>query len=140
MMLIYFIKKGQVRKATPDIALIKSLVKTAEADMLFLKSVEVNELSARKVMSNYYDTLRSILEAMAALDGFKVYSHEAFKHFLSEKGEHIIAEKFDRFRKIRNKINYYGKSISKEEVVENSTEIASLITQLKEKYLKETAT
>ncbi len=131
-----FIKKGQVKKASPDLALIKSLVATAESDLKFLKKLQINENSARKIMSNYYDVLRSILEAVSALKGYKIYSHEAFTYFLQEKNENLIAEKFDRFRKIRNKINCYGKNISVEEVKENSAEILNLIRELKKKYLK----
>ena len=69
-------------------------------------------------MSNYYDILRSILETIAILDRCKIYSHEAFTYFLKEKDENIIVNKFDRFRKIRNKINYYGKNISIEKTKE----------------------
>ncbi|MAG15790.1 hypothetical protein CMO88_01885 [Candidatus Woesearchaeota archaeon] len=132
-----FIEKGQVRKASPDVSLAKSLIATSETDLKFLKSVEITETSARKVMTNYYDVLRSVLEAILALEGYKTYSHEAFTYFLKEKDEQLIAEKFDRFRKIRNKINYYGKDISVEEVKEHSTEIIKMIEILKNKYLKE---
>ncbi len=130
-------KKGQIRRATKDIALAKSLVNGAENDVSFLKTIELNEISARKVMTNYYDVLRSILEAIAILDGYKIYAHEAFTDYLKEKGDATIAIKFDRLRKIRNGINYYGKSISVEEVKENIKLIEGVIHQMKEKYLKE---
>ena len=130
-----FIEKGQVRKASKDIALVKSLVYTAENDLKFLDNLDINDNSARKIMSNYYDVLRSIVEAISALDGYKIYSHEAFTYFLKEKKEELIALKFDRFRKIRNGINYYGKNISVEEVKENVKEIIKLIKELKTKYL-----
>ena len=130
-----FIEKGQVRRASKNISLSKSLIATAENDLKLLKVLEFNENSARKIMTNYYDVLRSILEAISTLDGYKIYSHEAFTAFLKEKGESIIAEKFDRFRRIRNRINYYGKDISVNEVKENATEIIRLIDILKKKYL-----
>jgi len=122
-----FIGSNQVRRAQRDIALAKSLIRTAEIDLKFVSSLEVNEISARKILTNYYDILRSMLEAMAANDGYKVYSHEAFACFLKEKSESILAEKFDRFRRIRNGINYYGKSITVEEVKEHTREIAQMI-------------
>ena len=131
-----FIGKGQVRKTSKDISLAKSLVRTAYSDLKFLNTIPLNENSARKVIGNYYDVLRSIMEAIAALSGYKVYSHEAFAYFLREKGEVAIAEKFDRFRRIRNKINYYGKDISIEEAKENSDEIKKIINALKLKYLE----
>ena len=125
---------GQVKKVTKDLSLAKSLIITSRQDLEFLKDLEINDVSARKIMSNYYEVLRSILEAIAALDGYKIYSHEAFTYFLIEKKEEIIATKFDRFRKIRNKINYYGKNISIEEVNENVTEILNIIKKLEQKY------
>jgi hypothetical protein len=134
-----FIEKGLVKHALLDISLVKSLVATAEDDLKFLSSLPINDNSARKLMSNYYDILRSILEAITALDGYKVYSHEAFTFYLKEKGENAVAEKFDRFRKIRNGINYYGKSISADETRENIAEMAKLITLLKMKYLSDMA-
>lgn len=133
-----FIEKGQVRKASKDILLIKSLIITTENDLKFLEKIKIDDISARKIMSNYYDILRSVLEAMSIIDEYKIYSHEAFTYFLKEKGEGIISEKFDRFRKIRNKINYYGENISAEEVKENIEEIKEIIKKLKTKYLNQT--
>ena len=130
-----YIKKDQVRKAKSDKFLAKSLLDTAEMDLRFLVRIRIDSISARKIMSNYYDVLRSILEAIVTLDGYKIYSHEAFTYFLLEKGDLVISKKFDRFRKIRNKINYYGKNISKEETEENVEEIKRLIKILKHKYL-----
>lgn len=131
-----FIKIGQVRKTKKDDQLIRSLVKTAEKDLVFLESLKIDENSARKIMTNYYDVLRSILEAISLMDGFKVYSHEPFSFFLKEKGEDALAVKFDRLRKIRNGISYYGEDISVEEVIENVAEIKTVIKRLKEKYLR----
>lgn len=133
-----FIDKGLVKRANKDVSLAKSLINSAENDLKFLENLEINEISARKIMSNYYDVLRSITEAISALDGYKIYSHDAFTYFLIEKGENLFAEKFDRFRRIRNKINYYGKPISVEEVKENVKEIIKLINEIKRKYLSET--
>ena len=76
-----------------------------------------------------------ILEAISIIDGFKIYSHEAFTYFLKEKGEEVLSTKFDRFRKIRNSINYYGKDISIEETKENIEEIKEMIKSLIKKYL-----
>ena len=131
-----FINKQQVRKATKDISLAKSLLLNAKSDIEFLDRLEIDTISARKIMCNYYDVLRSILEAITALDGYKIYLHEAFTFYLKGKGENVFAEKFDRFRKIRNGINYHGKGISIEEAKENKDQIKKLIGLLIEKYLK----
>tara|TARA_Y100000310_G_scaffold176061_1_gene176191 strand:- start:572 stop:988 length:417 start_codon:yes stop_codon:yes gene_type:complete len=132
-----FIETKKVKKANKDISLIKSLVFTSKNDLKFLSSLVIDKISARKIMCNYYDILRSVLEAIALMDGYKVYSHEAFTYFLKEKNEQTISDKFDRFRKIRNDINYYGKNISVEDVKENSEQIKKLINLLIKKYLGE---
>ena len=133
-----FIKKGLVKKSEKDKSLAKSLIKTSTKDLQFLNTIKINENSARKVISNYYDCLRSIIEAIAVLEGIKSYSHEAFTYYLKEnKREDLLAEKFDRFRKIRNGIEYYGKEISIEEAKEYKKDVLNIIDSLKEKYLKE---
>ena len=132
-----FIKNGQARTASKDTALAKALIKNTKKDLEFLNGLEINENSSRKIMSNYYEALRSILEAISAIDGYKIYSHEAFTYFLKKKQEETLAIKFDRFRKIRNSINYYGEDIDVEEVRENVKEIESMIKLLIDKYLGE---
>tara|TARA_Y100000034_G_C6633215_1_gene276527 strand:- start:188 stop:607 length:420 start_codon:yes stop_codon:yes gene_type:complete len=132
-----FIEKGQVRTASVDKALAKSLIKNTKEDLKFLDSLTINEQSSRKLMVNYYESLRSVLEAIAAIDKYKIYSHEAFTYFLKEKNEEIISNKFDRFRKIRNSINYYGEDISIEDTKENIKEIKRIIKILLDKYLKD---
>lgn len=128
-----FLKKGQIKRASKDIQLIKSIISSSDNDLKFLSGLKIDEVSSRKIFSNYYDVLRSILEALALLDGYKVYSHEAFKYFLDEMGEEVLSIKFDRFRKLRNKVNYYGKSLSVEEVNEYKKELIELIKKFKEK-------
>ena len=135
MKFVDYISKGQVKRGQKDFFLAKSLTGTADLDLRFLQSLKIDKTSARKIMTNYYDVLRSILEAMAALEGYKVYSHEAFTYFLKQKGEENLARKFDRFRKIRNGINYYGKDISAAEVKEHVKEMQEIITILRAKYL-----
>jgi hypothetical protein len=129
-----FIKTGQAKKAEIDRELARSLIQTADEDLIYLKSVKLDKFSARKVISNYYDVLRSILEAISILEGYKIYSHEAFTYFLKQKGEENLSNKFDRFRQIRNKINYYGKKISIEEAEEYTIEIQKLIQEIKLKF------
>ena len=130
-----FIRKGLVKRTSKDPALIKSLILFSERDYEFLKKVKIDELSARNVMTGYYDILRSILEAISSLEGYRIYSHEAFTEFLKLKDEQVASQKFDRLRKIRNGIRYYGKPIKPEEVRENVSEILELVKHLKAKYL-----
>ncbi len=130
-----FIQKGQVRKGSPDVQLSKSLIKQSEKDLRYLQTQVITDDSARKIMISYYDTLRSILEAVATKEGYKVYSHEAFSCYLELKNEPSLAVKFDRFRKIRNGLNYYGNEISPPEVEEHILEIKKMIALILSRYL-----
>ena len=132
-----FINEGKVRRSSIDKELVKSLLSGINTDLKFLDKIKIDEISARKLMVGYYDTLRSLLEAIASTEGYKIYSHEAFTFYLKEKGENILAEKFDRFRKIRNAINYYGKDIDVEECRENIKSMINVLNSLKNKYLKD---
>ena len=124
-----FIRDGQARRGNKDANLAKSLFLKTMKDRDFFDDLEVNENSARKLVSNYYDFLISILEAIAVLDGYKVYSHEAFTYYLLEKGQEKKSRNFERFRKVRNSINYYGKDIDVKEAAELVKEMKQLIEE-----------
>jgi len=127
-----FIKEGKVRKATPDKLMIKSIIKNTFEDLKFLEQTKLTELSKRKLVTNYYDSLRSLLEAKAILQGYKIYSHEAFSFFLKEKlNQEVLSIKFDRLRKIRNGLNYYGKSLQLKEAEDIIEDLKELIEQIK---------
>ena|SRR3989344_2078038 len=130
-----FIREGQVRRGKKDANLAKSLFLKTMKDRDFFDELEINENSARKLVSNYFDFLRSILEAMAALDGYKIYNHEAFTYYLKEKKEDAAAIKFDRFRQIRNGINYRGSDIDVNEAKEIIDSIKDVMGYLIDKYL-----
>jgi len=130
-----FIEKGLVRKTSKDKSLVRALLQNSKKDIEFLNGLKINEKSVRKIMTNFYDVLRSVLEAVSVIKGYKIYSHEAYIYFLKEIKENLLAIKFDRFRRIRNSINYYGKDISIEETKENIYEIKKMINILIKKYL-----
>lgn len=130
-----FKKKGKVRQTQPDNQKITSMKELTAQDLQYLQTQKITELSARKITASYYDSLRTILEAIALKKGYKIYEHEAYKFFLKEIREEDISEKFDRFRKIRNSINYYAKAIPAEEANEIVEEMKNLIKYLTEKFL-----
>lgn len=133
-----FLHNGLIKRVKKDEMLIKSILKTSKEDLEFLSSLEINNNSARKITANYYDVLRGILEAIALLKGYKIYEHEAFTYFLREIiNEDSLSIKFDRLRRIRNKINYYGTAIGIEEAKENTSEMKEIINILIKKYFQE---
>jgi len=130
-----FVRTGKVRKSRPDLQLSKSLVRMSENHLVSIGGLELNCTTSSTIMTTYYEALREVVEAVATKEGYKVYSHEAFTYFLKDKGENLISLKFDKFRKIRNNINYYGKSIGPLSVKSYMNEIEKMIDELKQKYL-----
>jgi len=115
----------------------ESIIKNTFEDLKFLEQTKLTELSKRKLVTNYYDSLRSLLEAISILKGYKIYSHEAFTYFLKDElHQNILSLKFDRFRKIRNGLNYYGKSIQLNEAKEIIEELNRVINEIKQKFIK----
>lgn len=132
-----FIDEGKVRRATPDKLMADSIIKNTLEDLKFLEQTKLTELSKRKLVTNYYDSLRGLLEAISLLSGYKIYAHESFTYFLKEElKEEILSIKFDRFRKIRNGLNYYGKSIELKEAENILGELKEVINKIKQKFLK----
>ena len=132
-----FIERGDARKSTKDIALAKSLLNTADSDLRFVSSLEITPDSARKITANYYDVARSLVEAIAALNRLKIYKHEGFTAFLKGCGRNYLAENFDRFRKIRNGIEYFGNNVSAEETRQNVEDMKELIAKLRKQLSEE---
>ncbi|MBI1936460.1 hypothetical protein HYS31_08590 [Candidatus Woesearchaeota archaeon] len=132
-----FIEQGKVRKGSPDIPKVRSLVQTSNNHLAFLKNQKINETSSGSILVTYYEALREVIEAICLKEGLKVYSHEAFTYFLKEKDEESAAVRFDNLRKLRNSINYYGEKVGITEVQAAKKDITGLIQLLKTKYLKE---
>ena len=132
-----FVEQGKVRKGTPDIPKIKSLLQTSNNHLLLLDNQKINEISAGSILVTYYEALREVVEAICLKDGFKVYSHETFTYLLKEKNENLMSVKFDNLRKLRNSINYYGEKVNIIEVESSKEEMKELINNLKKKYLSE---
>ena len=131
-----YLEQRLVRRAAPDKEFAKSLISMAEDRRDFLQKQTIDHRNCSILIADWYEALRQICEAIAAVKGFKFYSHEAYAAFLKEVlQEPFIAERFDRYRKIRIGVNYYAKSIAKEEADRGRLEIEAMIQQLRAKYL-----
>lgn len=125
---------------TPDRALIASLQETSRNRLATAALLPINETTSESVITLYYDSLRELLEAIANAHGYKIYNHECFTAFLREvlKKESEAAA-FDRFRKLRNGINYYAKRVPPGDAAIIVQEIKELVQKCK-KMLMEKST
>ena len=131
-----FIKKGKVVIGEKDYGKAKALIKMSENNWKVAGTIELTDTTASPVFSMMYESFREIIEAICLLEGYKVYSHEAFTAYLEKINEEKIAVTFDRCRKLRNRINYYGRPVSIKVTIEAKKEIFQLCKILHEKYLK----
>jgi hypothetical protein len=117
-----FLKKGIVRKITPDKARANFLI--TEADNTFeglkerINKIGINEKNANSIIKDCYDIIMEIIRARLFLDGYMasgLNAHEAEVSYLkilnfSEKEVLFIND----LRYFRNSITYYGKILDKE--------------------------
>ncbi|MBU2589158.1 MAG: hypothetical protein KJ939_03555 [Nanoarchaeota archaeon] len=123
------IKKNLVKEIKVDENLIKSLINSAKVKIDAEESIP-KKFSEPKI-SLIYDALRMFLEGLALKNKFKIYNHECYVFFLKEILKRSdLASKFDKARKIRNAINYYGKRINEKESKQIIKEIKLLIKEL----------
>ena len=129
--------KGFVKGVKVDNNLISSLIKSSNKKFISSERLELDETTASTRISIIYESLRELLEAVSVGKGFKIYNHECFCSFLNEVcNEENLSKEFDKFRKIRNQVNYYGKDISVEETKILIKEIIKLRRNILEKYCK----
>ena len=125
--------KKLVKKINIDDNLIKSLLNSSQNKLISAKRLDMDETACSSIISLCYESLREVLEALAIKRGLKIYNHECYTPFLKEViNKEEISIKFDKFRKIRNRINYYEKEIGVEETENIKKEIIILIKQIKE--------
>jgi hypothetical protein len=129
------IKEQKVKKIPIDKLRAESLVKSSKQAITTAKSIVISESSLKSIIREYYEGLREYCEAIAYLRGYKILDHISITYFIKDiLQDDIISEKFDRYRKLRNGINYYGNDVNIATITEASKEIPLLIKKL-EKYM-----
>jgi len=108
--------KKFIKEITQDTYLIDSLIKSSKKRFESSKRLKLDNITVSAKISLIYESIRELLEAFAIKKGFKIYNHECFCAFLDEIcKDKVSSEEFNRFRKIRNQVNYYGRETSIEE-------------------------
>ena len=126
-------EKGMIKAVRRDENLVSSLLESSGNRMKSEELLKMSEVTAGSKVSLAYDSLRELLEALAISNGFKVYNHECYSAFLKEMmNESYLGDEFDKIRKVRNAINYYGKSITAKEARSVIDKIKSLYEEVSE--------
>ena len=135
----FYLREKKVKKVSPDIELAKSLVKDSDERINAIKLLDTKILK-KIIFENVYDSMRALLDALLAADGYKSYSHEASIAYLKRYGlDDFTLTNLDNFRFDRNSSKYYGKGISQdsvEEILAFYNKFAVKIKKILDKKLK----
>lgn len=128
----------KVKRKAKDVDLARSALNMSQRWIKTINYIPNNEITAPIIASSIYEALLEICSAILSLNGYKSYSHKCITYFLKE----ILKEEkssviFDRNRRLRNGINYYGINISPERSKNALVEIKKEIEYLSFKYLED---
>ena len=104
-------RKGYIKKTRPNPELAKSLKEMSDIKETVVKETVLDENNISAFVPMAYDSLREILEAVCIMNSYKVVSHICIEKLLETIYPGLRWHDFDRFRYIRNSINYYGKKM-----------------------------
>ena len=125
------IEQGTIKKVFKDILRSQNLFSASSKTLITALKTNFEPNAFQSIVRELYEALRQYCEALGYLHGYKFGTHEAITTFLEEMlYEKNIALSFDRYRKLRNGINYYGDDVAPETVKEALKEIPELITIL----------
>lgn len=127
---------GKAKKVMPNEIRASSLFKSSTQAIETAKVIRLNPDTSKSILRELYEGLREYCEAIGYLKGYKFLDHESIGYFLRDiLKEQSVSMRFDRYRRLRNGINYYGEDINIETVKEAIIEIPELVKELK-KYSK----
>ncbi len=123
---------GSIKPIPIDNIRAKGLIKSSRQAIETARAIPLNQTTGKSILRELYEGLRQYLEALGYKKGYKFLSHEAITYFVKEiLNNEEIALKFDRYRRIRNKINYYGEDISLETVKQALEDFPMILDKLK---------
>ena len=130
-------RKNYIKKARIDKELIQSLIEMSNIKKSAVNSAKIDKMNISAYVSMAYDSLREVLEALCISKEYKVVSHLCLGEQLKSLISNFDFNSFDRFRYIRNGINYYGTKVDflqGKEIIEGIFEMRKKIIN---DYLKE---
>ena len=128
---------GKAKKVMPNKIRASSLFNSSIQAIETARVIQLNQNTLKSILRELYEGLREYCEAIGYLKGYKFLDHESIGYFLRDVlKEPSVSVKFDRYRRLRNGINYYGENVDIETVKEAIIEIPKLIKEL-EKFTKD---
>lgn len=125
-------RKGFIRKTRINEELIKSLIEMSEIKEKTVDTAKLNDMNISAYVSLAYDSVREMLEAVCVSKGYRILNHVCMGEFLKDNIKEFDYNEFDRFRYIRNGINYYGTKVQLsqgKQIIEKMFKLKKTITR-----------
>ncbi len=129
-------KKNFIKKTRIDKELIRSLIEMSKIKEDSVNNAKIDEINISAFVSMAYDSLRETLEALCILKGYKITSHICLGELLKSLIPEFDFNSFDRYRYVRNGINYYGTKIDYKQGKEIILKMFKMKSDIKKKYLQ----
>ncbi len=128
----FSLNSGKAKKVLQNKIRASSFFKSSLQAIETAKNIPLVASTSKTILRELYEGLREYCEAIGYLNGYKFLDHESIGFFLRDiLKENSLFQKFDRYRKLRNGINYYGEEVDLETIKEAILEIPKLIKELK---------
>ena len=131
-----YLNEGKVLKKTPDPGEARSLFIQAKERFSDLRQLSLNEKNASFRFEAAYEALREAVQSFLSNEGYKSYSHEAIFSYALDYGllSEVNAVKADRYREIRNDINYRGKKVTEQEAKDMIHFVRDILLTLEKRF------
>ncbi len=127
----YCLEEGKAKRIIPNKIRASSFFISSNQAIETAKSILLSPTSTKTILRELYEGLREYCEAIGCLQGYKFLDHESIGFFLRDVlKEQSIYKRFDRYRRLRNGINYYGDDVDIETIKEALIEIPIIIKEL----------
>lgn len=126
-----YVDRGNVREMSPDPSQASNLMASAKRKFENMERLGLSEKTATDYLENTYEAVKMLVQAFMALDGYNPYSHEAI---IAYGLDHLDltaeeANRFNKFRKLRNDISYRGDMAT----IDEAREVRDLFEQLSDR-------
>ncbi|MBS3137049.1 hypothetical protein J4232_01325 [Candidatus Woesearchaeota archaeon] len=123
-------------KMTSNSERIKSLLHSAKRRKDFVENHKIDDTNAEIIFSDMYEGCLELLHAFVAQKGYKVQNHICLAYFLRDnENDRELFMIFDRYRKIRNDVLYYGRMLDKGFSIKAIQELSYFYQRIKGKII-----
>ena len=115
-----YVERGDVRERDVDPAVARNLYQRSQQKFRNMERLGIRGGSSTDYLENVYEAAKMLVQAFMALSGYSPYSHEAIVAYAVDHLDidGAAANRFDKYRKLRNDVAYRGDVATEREAEE----------------------